>query len=261
MLLSPLNPRITDWAGRKVWIVGASSGIGAALAQLLLAQGAEVALSARSLSGLQATAQGHADAIVLPMDASEPTQWRRRHAELARRWRGNAYWVVFCAASYRPQHAWELDSAHTEHTLLTNLASVYHGVEVVLPDLLACRDGGLLILASVAGYVGLPTATVYGPSKAALINLAELLYSELRPRGVGVYLITPGFVQTRLTARNDFPMPALQSPEQAATAILRGVARGQFEISFPKRFTRWLQLLRHLPPRLRFAIIARTIKP
>lgn len=260
-MLSSLNPRITHWAGRKVWVVGASSGIGAALAKQLLAQGAELALSARSLPGLRTTAEEHPETLLLPMDASRPDEWKRCHAELISQWQDSAYWVVFCAASYRPQHSWELEGQYTKQTLLTNLGSVYYGLEAVLPDLLARGDGGLLIMASVAGYVGLPNAAVYGPSKAALINLAELLYSELHPRGLGVYLINPGFVQTPLTARNDFPMPALQTPEQAATAILRGIARGRFEISFPKRFTGWLQLLKILPHRLRFAIISHTVKP
>lgn len=260
-MLKSFNPKLSDWTGKKVWIIGASSGIGAALAKQMLAQGAEVALSARSTSALQNTASNHPNAWVLPLDATEPQEWEAAHRKLQTHWPSSAYWVVFCAATYRPEHSWELESTATQQTLQTNLASVYYGLEAVLPDLLNRQDGGLVIVASVAGYIGLPNATVYGPSKAALINLAELLYSELHPRGLGVYLVNPGFVKTRLTDRNDFPMPALQSPQQAAQAILHGMAKGEFEISFPKRFTRWLQLLRYLPQRLRFAIIARTIKP
>jgi short-subunit dehydrogenase len=112
----------------------------------------------------------------------------------------------------------------------------------------------------VAGYFGLPNASVYGPSKAALINLAELLYVDLRPRGISVYLINPGFVQTPLTAKNEFTMPALQTPQAAARAIRDGIASGRFEIHFPRRFTLALKLLRWLPYRLRFPLISRLVR-
>lgn len=260
-MLTALNPKLNNWTGKKVWIIGASSGIGAALAKALLAQGASVALSARSEDALQTVAANHPQAFVLAFDATDPAQWTGAHARLHSHWGEQEYWLVFCAAVYRPEHSWQLESASTHQTLQTNLASVYYGLEVSLGGMLKRQRGGLVLVASVAGYVGLPNACVYGPSKAALINLAELLYVELRPRGLGVYLVNPGFVKTRLTDRNDFRMPALQSPEQAAQAILHGMARGQFEISFPKRFTWWLRLLQYLPQRLRFAILARTIKP
>ena len=112
----------------------------------------------------------------------------------------------------------------------------------------------------MAGWIGLPKASVYGPSKAALINLAEILYSDLHPRGLDVYLINPGFVDTQLTARNDFHMPALQTPEDAASAIMRGISAGRFEIHFPRRFTLLVKLLRMLPYRLRFALIGQLVK-
>jgi short-subunit dehydrogenase len=96
---------------------------------------------------------------------------------------------------------------------------------------------------------------VYGPTKAALINLAEVLYNDLKPSGVSVYLINPGFVKTPLTDQNEFKMPALISSKDAAEQILKGFAKGQFEIHFPKRFTRILKTLRLLPYRLYFALI------
>lgn len=260
-MFNSLNPKITQWQGQKFWIIGASSGIGAALAKELLSKGAELALSARSEAGLVETASGHDNAIILPMDATQTHEWKQAHRLLKSRWGDSPYVLVFCTAVYRPEHCWDLDSAATDKTLQTNLASVYYGLEAVLPDMLTSQSGGLVLVASVAGYMGLPNATVYGPSKAALINLAELLYAELHPRGLGVYLVNPGFVKTRLTARNDFPMPALQSPEQAAKAIVAGLARGQFEISFPKRFTWWLKLIKYLPQRWRFAIIISATKP
>ncbi len=117
--------------------------------------------------------------------------------------------------------------------------------------------GGVALVGSVAGYGGLPKATVYGPGKAALINFAETLYLDLAPVGVSVFLVSPGFVATPLTAQNDFTMPALMSPDAAAEAMLAGFARGDFEIHFPRRFTLVLKLLRFLPRRFYFALIHR----
>jgi len=113
----------------------------------------------------------------------------------------------------------------------------------------------------VAGLRGLPKALAYGPTKAALINLAETLYLDLHPIGVGVSLINPGFVQTPLTAGNDFAMPALLTPEQAAQAMIEGWEAGRFDIHFPRRFTLWLKLARHLPDSWYFPAIRRVTGP
>jgi short-subunit dehydrogenase len=254
----PFNPPLPDWQGRRVWVIGASSGIGLALSQQLLACGARVALSARSEARLEALAAGQGQALPLPLDAADAQAWAPAHARLLAEW-GGVDLVIFCAAQYRPQRSWELQADEVHRTLEVNLASVYYGVETVLPAMLAERRGGIAVIASVAGYMGLPGATVYGPSKAALINLAELLYSDLHCKGLAVYLINPGFVRTPLTAKNDFAMPALQTPEQAAEQILHGIARGRFEIHFPWRFTLGLKLLRLLPYRLRFGLLMRVL--
>jgi NAD(P)-dependent dehydrogenase (short-subunit alcohol dehydrogenase family) len=134
-------------------------------------------------------------------------------------------------------------------------------LDAVLPQLLRQAAAGanahLSLVGSVAGYRGLPNGLAYGPTKAALINLAETLYLDLQPRGVGVSLINPGFVETPLTAGNGFEMPALISPEQAADHIVAGWEAGRFEIHFPKRFTWWLKLGRLLGDGLYFAAIRR----
>jgi short-subunit dehydrogenase len=122
---------------------------------------------------------------------------------------------------------------------------------------MAQGSGGIALCSSVAGYRGLPTSLVYGPTKAALINLAETLWLDLSSRGLGVWLINPGFVRTPLTDRNEFRMPALISAEEAARHILDGFASGRFEIHFPKRFTRWLRVLRLLPYGLYFRLVRR----
>ncbi|AKJ67274.1 short-chain dehydrogenase [Pandoraea thiooxydans] len=256
MKWTSLNPRWTNWQGKRVWVVGASSGIGAALARNLLRRGASVALSARRIDALQAVAADLPTAWIVPLDVTDPAAWDASHRTLRQEWEAIDL-IVFCAAEYRPLRPWDIRADQVRKTVEVNLNSVYYGLEVVLPGLLSQQSGGIAVIASIAGYLGLPNATVYGPTKAALINLAELLYTELHAKGLGVYLINPGFVKTRLTAANSFPMPALQTPEAAAEAIVDGLARGRFEIDFPKRFTRLLKFASLLPYRLRLAALQR----
>ncbi|CAG9186172.1 SDR family NAD(P)-dependent oxidoreductase [Cupriavidus pinatubonensis] len=251
-----LNPRLRDWHGKRVWLVGASSGIGAALAKALLAKGAWVAVSGRRTDALLAVIESHPKGVVLTMDVRRPDDWKATHDALCEAWEGVDL-VVFCAADYRPLRPWQLEAREAHDTLETNVCGVYYGLSAVLPRMLSRRSGGLAIVASVAGYVGLPSATLYGPSKAALINLAELLYAELHAHGLGVYLINPGFVKSRLTARNDFRMPALMTPEGAAEAIVAGLERGRFEIAFPQRFTRLVRLISLLPYRVSLGLLQR----
>jgi NAD(P)-dependent dehydrogenase (short-subunit alcohol dehydrogenase family) len=133
-------------------------------------------------------------------------------------------------------------------------------LDAVLPRLLGEGHGHISIVSSVAGYRGLPKGLAYGPTKAALINLAETLYVDLRASGIGVSLINPGFVATPATAQNDFEMPALITASQAAAEILAGWRKGEFEIHFPKRFTRWMKTLRLLPYTAFFALTSRLVK-
>jgi NAD(P)-dependent dehydrogenase (short-subunit alcohol dehydrogenase family) len=165
--------------------------------------------------------------------------------------------VVFLAGAYTPARAGALDAEVIRRTVDTNLTATMRGVACVLPALLERGAGGVAIVASVAGYGGLPQACIYGPTKAALINFAETLYLDVADHGVDVYLINPGFVETPLTAGNDFEMPALMRPAEAAQAIIDGFARGAFEIHFPKRFSRVLKALQWLPHGAYFRLIKR----
>ena len=248
-----MNVPVRDWRGRRVWLVGASSGIGAALAAALHARGAEVALSARQSARLDELARRTA-ALALPCDVTADGALDAAAAQLRESWGGVDH-VIYLAAHYAPMRGYELDLAQVRASVETNLLGAYATVAAVLP-LLAGRAGASLVLvASVAGYRGLPTAVAYGPTKAALINLAETLYLDLEPRGIGVHLVNPGFVRTPLTDRNDFAMPALIEPDEAAEGILAGLARGRFAIAFPRRFTAWMRLLRNLPDRLYFPLV------
>jgi len=204
----------------------------------------------------RAESPASAGVLALALDLSRAGEIERARDRLLAAW-GGIDLVVFNAGTYRPLRAWELTAEAVRETLETNLVGTMSGTAAVLPTLLAQGHGAIALVGSVAGYGGLPKALVYGPSKAALINFAEVLHLDLSPRGIGVFLIDPGFVATPLTAQNDFAMPALQTPEQAAAAIVDGFARGDFEIHFPKRFTRALKLLQLLPRPLYFALIRR----
>lgn len=249
-----MNPPITDWYGQRVWVIGASSGIGAALAQALSEAGASVALSARRADQLHAVAEGMPLARVLPCDIGDAAAVAAAAEALWRDW-GQVDRVVVVAGSYRPMRADDFNLELAEDMVRTNLSGVFKVLAAVLPRLLRQQQGGLALVASVAGFRGLPKALVYGPTKAALINLAESLYLDLHPRGLAVHLINPGFVATPLTAQNDFHMPALITPEVAAHEIMQGMQRGRFHIHFPRRFSNLLRLLRLLPYRLYFFLL------
>jgi NAD(P)-dependent dehydrogenase (short-subunit alcohol dehydrogenase family) len=249
----PLNPPIASWTGKRVWVIGASTGIGAAIARRLLASGARVALSARSREPLEEIAAG-ADALVVPLDVADPASVREAATAIVRAWHGFDLMLIV-AGTHAEMRAQTFDLPSARRLLEVNLLGVLHCLDVALPRLLADRAGGVAIVASVAGYVGLPKALVYGPSKAALINLAESLYGDLHPLGLGVYLVNPGFVDTPLTRKNEFRMPALIGADEAARATLDGIAAGRFEIHYPARFTRWVKLARLLPYRLQFWLV------
>ncbi len=248
----PLNAPITHWRGKTVWLVGASTGIGRATASLLHAKGAKVIVSARNADALNAFAAQHPGAVALALDATDLEAVKA--ATLAVLAMGNLDGMVYCAGHYNEMRAEALDLRDMLRHLQINYVGALHLLDAVLPHLLGrTRGGGFVsLVGSVAGYRGLPKSLAYGPTKAALINLAQTLYLDLHDRHIGVSIINPGFVETPLTAQNNFRMPALISPEQAATEILQGWARGDFEIHFPKRFTLWMKTLQLLPYRLYF---------
>jgi short-subunit dehydrogenase len=253
-----LNTSIENWQGKNVWLVGASSGIGEALAKQLMALGANVALSARRKEPLESILSLNknvsAKHMVIPMDVTDAEQVKAAHKSIRAQWL-RIDLIIWLAGTYKAMRADALDLALIKQTIDANFTSVYNGLDAYLPDLIAQKSGGIALVSSVAGFRGLPKALVYGPTKAAMINLAEVLYNDLKPFGISVYLINPGFVATPLTAQNEFKMPALISSEQAAEEILKGFKKGQFEMHFPKRFTRMLKLMRLLPYRLYFALV------
>ena len=251
-----MNRRIRDWRGARVWIIGASTGIGAETAKLLLEKGAHVAISARKADPLQQIADKHPQALVLPLDVTEHAQVMAARDQLLAQW-GGLDLMLIVAGAYNEMRVDTFDMAVVNQLLDVNLRGVFHCIDAMLPILLDQKNGGggIGIVSSVAGYSGLPKALVYGPTKAALINLCESLYFDLHPRGHAVYMINPGFVATPATAQNNFVMPGLISAGRAAQEIVTGMEKGIFHIHFPKGFTNWLRLARLLPYRWYFSLI------
>jgi NAD(P)-dependent dehydrogenase (short-subunit alcohol dehydrogenase family) len=256
-----LNPRITSWSGRTVWVVGASSGIGRATAHLLHERGARVVVSARSEKALAEFSNAHPGSLALPLDSTDRAAVHAAAASIVKS-HGSIDLVAYFAGTYKPMRATEFDLDVALQHVQVNYVGALYLLDAVLPTLLAQgkakQPAHISLVSSVAGFRGLPQSLAYGPTKAALINLAETLYMDLEDSDVGVSVINPGFVETPLTAQNSFRMPALISPEQAAAEVLRGWERGEFEIHFPKRFTLWLKALRVLPDRLYFGAVRKS---
>lgn len=251
-----LNPPIRDWRGQVVWLVGASSGIGQAIAHALHEQGAKVRVSARSAAALDAFCAQHAGSMALPLDVTDRQQVREASDRILQS-DGRIDLLLYCAAHYHPMRATEFDLTDALRHQRVNVEGTLHALDAVMPAMLRQQHGHISLVASVAGYRGLPQSLAYGPTKAALQHLADTLYLDLHDQGIGVSVINPGFVSTPLTQKNDFEMPALLTPAQAAEATLEGWAQGRYEIHFPKRFTLWLKLLQLLPHRLYFSAVRR----
>ena len=234
--------------GRHLWLIGAGEGIGAATAVRLAAEGAILTLSSRNADSLETLLQrlpgdGHA---VLPLDVTDAAATVAVYKRL-RTERPPLDVLWYNAGTYEPMTAQQLLLEAVEHMLDVNLRGMYRVLAQVLPDFLRRNRGHIALTGSVAGYRGLPGTMGYGAGKAAVIHLAESLHIDLASTDIRVQLINPGFVATRLTAKNNFPMRYIITPEQAAEAIVHGLKSSAFEIHFPKRFSYLLKALRLLP--------------
>ncbi|SDE01049.1 Short-chain dehydrogenase [Paracoccus isoporae] len=239
----------------RIWIMGASDGIGAALARAWAQRGAKLILSARSQDRLEELAAEIGGAQVVPCDVTDRDSLARAAQDIAAG--GKLDRAVTLAALYDPGKVMEIDPDRAAQIVSVNLTGCFNFARAAVPLL---RKGGQLALTgSVAGYVGLPQGQIYSATKAGVINLAETMRAELAP-DVDVRLISPGFVDTRLTEKNDFEMPALMQPGDAADAIVKGLDGGGFELHFPRRLTRSLKLLRTLPYPLAMRLTRRLVK-
>lgn len=232
---------------RSVWITGASQGLGRALALYYARHGATVYASARSVTALAdlTRLEGGERIIPIPLDITDQaavnaavSTWFAEHPPQL---------SILNAGTHISEQAIDFSSDTLRTLTELNLLGTAHCIEALLPPLLRSGGGQVAIVASLAGYRGLPDASAYGATKAALINMTESLHIDLKPKGIDIRLINPGFIDTPLTAKNRFPMPALISAEKAAHYIAQGLKRRCFEVRFPFRFAIVMALLRHLP--------------
>jgi len=222
------------FSGKRYWLVGASEGLGLALAQRMARAGAQVVLSARSPEGLQKAAATIPGAQTVPMDVADTASVRAAAEQV-----GQIDGLVFLAGVYWPMAAQDWDADRVESMMNVNATGCARVVGAVLPQMLARNAGHIVITGSLSGFRGLPGAIGYAASKAATMVLAESLYADLRRTGISVQVVNPGFIRTRLTAKNDFSMPFILDAEPAAEIMFDHMTRGGFKRSFPTAFS-WL---------------------
>ena len=233
-----------------IWITGASSGLGREVARQYAAAGHTVCVSARSREALDELAQecrGESGSIaVFPLDVTEPDGASACLAAI-RTQVGLPQLSILNAGTHIENPVTRIDASIYRKLMDVNYIGTVTCLEAIVPDYIEAGSGKIAVVSSVAGYRGLPNASAYGASKAALINMCEALQPELKAHGVDMALINPGFVRTPLTDKNEFPMPFLMEVDKAAERVVRGLAGNRFEITFPRRFTWMLKFLRILP--------------
>lgn len=231
--------------GKTYWLVGASEGLGAALARKLGQAGASVILSARSKDKLEDLAAEMPRARALPLDVTD-----RASVEAAAKEAGEIDGMIYIAGAYEPLTAQRWDADAVTLMCEVNFMGGAHVLGQVVPQFVRRDAGHIVLIGSLAGHRGLPRAIGYGASKAGLMHFGETLYADLRKTGVRVQNVNPGFIKTRLTDKNEFDMPQLMTPEAAAEHVMKAMRSGRFETSFPKPFAWLFTLGKHLPRRL-----------
>ena len=243
---------------RVAWIAGAGKGLGRAVALSLVSRGWTVAASARSETDLltlaSESARGTGAVFPFVVDVTDEAAMMATVAAIEEKI-GPLDLVILNAGTHEPVRAREFSVEPFRKLFETNVMGVVHGLAAVLPRLIARRVGHVVVVSSVAGYRGLPTGSAYGATKAALTNMCEALKPELDRYGVRITVVNPGFIRTPLTDKNPFKMPFLMEPDDAAERLVRGLDSGRFEITFPRRFTWFLKLLRCLPYALYFPLV------
>lgn len=246
-----------------VWITGASTGIGAETALRLAQRGYRVAVTARSADKLEALSANlsafKGKIFPYPGDVTDEAQMVRI-VEKIEKDHGSIDIALLNAGSFFPDHADQFTARNCRKTFDLNVQGVANCLEPLLKKFIPRKAGHIAIVASVAGFRGLPRSLSYGPSKAALINMAEALYIECKPLGIKVQLVNPGFVRTPLTDKNDFTMPMLMEVEDAADALVRGLESSRFEISFPRVFVLIAKAIGLLPNKIYLWLLGKALK-
>ena len=241
-----------QFSGKRYWLVGASEGLGAALAEALSRAGAEVILSARNEFGLQAVASGlPGPSKCQPVDVTDADSVRRAADAI-----GPVDGVVYLAAVYWPMPAvrWQAEQATAMADV--NFTGALRVLGAVVPDMVARDSGHIVITGSLGGFRGLPGAIGYAASKAGVMSLAESMYYDLRKTGVDIQLVNAGYIRTRLSDKNTIPMPFIMEPEVAANRMLSHMSSSRFSTSFPTVFSWLFRISRFLPQWLYFRLFA-----
>ena len=246
--------------GKNIWITWASTGIGKALAIKFADEGWNVAVSARRENLLVDLCKSHSKIHSFPLDVISLENSKATFENIIKKL-NNIDICVFATGIYDPNTEKEINIKKMEEVMKVNFFGTANCIKAVEKDFKEKRKGHIAVVSSVAGYGGLPNSSGYGPSKAALINLAESLYFDFKKYNVRISLVSPGFIKTPLTDKNDFPMPFIKSPEFAAEKMFNGLTKKKsFEIHFPKALTLILKFLRVLPYKLYLFLIDKGVK-
>ena len=244
---------------KKIWITGASSGIGKAVAEKFAAEGWKVAVSARRKELLQDMAKDQ-NISSFPLDVTDRSQINNVFQNILKEF-GNIDVCLFSSGTYEPKDEQSIDPDKIKNVINVNFLGVIDCVKAVEEYFKNKKTGHISIVSSIAGYRGLPNSSGYGPSKAALTNFCESIYFDFKKFGVRVSVISPGFIKTPLTDKNEFPMPFLKTVDYAANQIFNGLVKSNaFEIHFPKGLTLTLKFLRILPYKLYLFLVDKLVK-
>ena len=244
---------------KNIWITGASSGIGKALAEKFAIEGWKVAISARRTEILEQMASKE-NMTSYPLDVTDQKKVTETFLKIVKDF-NKIDLCVFSSGTYDPKLEKEINLDQNKFVMNTNYFGVLHCIKSVEGYFKDKKEGHISIVSSIAGYRGLPNSSGYGPSKAALTNLAESLYFDFKKYNVRISLISPGFIKTPLTDKNEFKMPFIKSPEYAAEKIFNGLTKSDaFELHFPKELTLILKFLRILPYKIYLYLIAKFVK-
>ena len=244
---------------KKIWITGASSGIGKAVAEKFASEGWMVAASARRQEILNKMAENQ-NIFAYPLDVTQKENVTKIFNNIIEDFK-NVDICLFCSGTYDPKLEQEINIEQNKFVMETNYFGVLNCIKAVETYFKNKKSGQISIVSSVAAYRGLPNSSGYGPSKAALTNLTESIYFDFKKHNVKISLVSPGFIKTPLTDKNEFPMPFIRSPEFAADKIFQGLTKKNiFEIHFPLGLTLTLKFLRILPYKLYLFLIDKFVK-
>ena len=244
---------------KKIWITGASSGIGKAVAEKFASEGWMVAASARRQEILNKMAENQ-NIFAYPLDVTQKENVTKIFNKIIDDFK-NVDICLFCSGTYDPKLEQEINIEQNKFVMETNYFGVLNCIKAVETYFKNKKSGQISIVSSVAAYRGLPNSSGYGPSKAALTNLTESIYFDFKKHNVKISLVSPGFIKTPLTDKNEFPMPFIRSPEFAADKIFQGLTKKNiFEVHFPLGLTLTLKFLRILPYKLYLFLIDKFVK-